>query len=156
MFDFFWGRPQAVPILILLDSNLIPLSFILTSVCYSRFVPSISGILKAQHRHPLRLLFVPRNILTVVTTPFFLRFTSWFSGSTGRCVLCPIQGSVFVVDWREMLCWKIDGFHWMVPAVTGFRLMLVVRSRCGSIRQVFVLRRSSAMACRAGVPITTL
>ena len=47
------------------------LSFISTSVCHSRLVPSISGILKAQHRHPLWFLSVFRDMLPGVTTLHF-------------------------------------------------------------------------------------
>ena len=71
MLEFPGVAPQYFPVLIPLDSNVMSLSLVLTSVSYSCYILSISGILKAQHRHPLRLLSVLHNMLPGGSTLHF-------------------------------------------------------------------------------------
>ena len=125
-FEFSWVIPRYFPVFIPLDSNVMSLFLSLTSIFSSRFVPSISGILKAHHWHPLRLLSVLRDMLPGVTTlnfssrsqrraAFFVRLGLGFCRRSKRDALLedrwlPLDGAGCDRLQVDACCFKVGWF----------------------------------------------
>ena len=121
--------PVLFPVLFQFD---VPL--ILISVSYSRSALMMSVILMAQHRPPLKLLSVLRDILPRGTTPHF-----------SSCTICWLACLDLASFYKEgCFAGWFSGFRWVVPAVTGCQVDACFGLDCGGGGEVSFAQCSSA------------